>query len=136
REQKFGLLRADGSEKPAYRALLNLIQILKDPGPSFTPTALPFTITGDTIGMRKMLLQKRDGRYYLALWTSASSYNVTAFSDWGLVSRGVTLRFDTPVRQVQFYRPNERPGGYNGKTNVSAVNMTLDDRILLVEITR
>lgn len=136
RELSFGLLRSNGSEKPAYRALLNLISALKDPGPSFTTTALPFTITGDTLGLRKMLLQKRDGRYYLALWTNASSFNLTALSDIAAVGRRVTVRFDTPMRKVQYFRPNERPGPYNAVTNVSAVNLTVDDRILLVEITR
>ncbi len=136
REQRFGLLRYDGSEKPAYRALLNLVSALKDPGPSFTTTPLPFTISGDTQGLQKMLLQKRDGRYYLALWTSASSYNLTALSDIGPVGRRVTVRFDTPMRKVQYYRPNERPGPYNGVTNVSSASLTVDDRILLMEITR
>lgn len=136
REQRFGLLRSNGAEKPAYRALLNLIQALKDPGPSFTTTALPFTITGDTQGLQKMLLQKRDGRYYLALWTTASSYNLTALSDISPVGRRVNVRFDSPMRKVQYYRPNERPGPYNAVTNVSAVSLTVDDRILLVEITR
>lgn len=136
REQKFGLLRADGSEKPAYRALLNLISILKDPGPSFTTTPLPFTITGNTFGLQKLLLQKRDGRYYLALWTSASVYNVTSLAAIAPVSQGVTLTFDSPMRKVQFYRPNERPTGYNAKTNVTSINMTVDDRILFVEITK
>jgi hypothetical protein len=136
REQKFGLLRADGSEKPAYRALLNLVAILKDPGPSFTTTPLPFTITGNTIGLQKMLLQKRDGRYYLALWTSASVFNVTSLSAITPVEQRITLTFDTPMRKVQFYRPNERPSGYNGVANTRAVSMSVDDRILLVEITK
>jgi hypothetical protein len=136
REQKFGLLRYDGSEKPAYRALLNLISALKDPGPSFTTTPLPFTITGDTQGLQKMLLQKRDGRYYLVLWTTASSFNLTSLSDITPVGRRVTVQFDTPMRKVQYYRPNERPGPYNAVTNVRSASLTVDDRILMMEITR
>jgi hypothetical protein len=136
RELSFGLLRSNGSEKPAYRALANMIAILKDPGPGFTPTALPFTITGDTQGLQKMLLQKRDGRYYLALWTNASSYNLTALSDIAAVGRRVTVRFDTPMRKVQYYRPNERATGFNAITNVTSASLTVDDRILLMEITR
>lgn len=136
REQKFGLLRYDGSEKPAYRALLNLIGALKDPGPSFTTTPLPFTISGDTQGLQKMLLQKRDGRYYLVLWTTASSFNLTARSDITPVGHRVTVQFDTPMRKVQYYRPNERPGPYNAVANVSSATLTVDDRILMMEITR
>ena len=36
REDHFGLLRNDGTEKPAFRALASMIAILKDPGSTFT----------------------------------------------------------------------------------------------------
>jgi len=39
---------ADGSPKPAYTALKNLISMLKDPGPAFPLNNLQFTLTGDT----------------------------------------------------------------------------------------
>ena len=38
-ESNFGLLRNDLSEKPAFTALRNTIEILKDPGPAFTPAS-------------------------------------------------------------------------------------------------
>jgi hypothetical protein len=136
REMRFGLLRTDGSEKPAYRALANMIAVLKDQGPGFTPGSLPFTVTGDTVGLKRMLLQKRDGRFYLALWTTASSYNLTALADVGLVSRNVTVRFDTPMRKVQQYRPNVSAAATNTVANATAVNLSVDDRVLLVEITK
>lgn len=136
REMRFGLLRADGSEKPAYRALANMIAVLKDQGPAFTPGSLPFTITGDQTGLQKMLLQKRDGRFYLALWTNAASFNLTSLADIGLVGRNITVRFDTPMRKVQQYRPNVSASPTNAVTNVTAVNLTVDDRVLLVEITK
>jgi hypothetical protein len=136
RENHFGLLRHDGSEKPAYRALANMIAVLKDPGPGFTPGSLPFTISGDTLGVKRLLLQKRDGRFYLALWTAGSSYDVVLKTDTPLVSRGVTVRFDTPVARVQQYRPNVGTAPLNSVTGVDAVNLSLDDRVLLIEITR
>lgn len=136
REDHFGLLRNDGSEKPAYRALANLIATLKDPGPGFTPGSLPYTITGDTLGVKRLLLQKRDGRFYLALWTAGSSYDVALKSDLPLVGRSVTVRFDTPVARVQQYRPNVSAAASGSMTNASAVTLSVDDRVLLVEITR
>jgi hypothetical protein len=49
REQNFGLLRHDMSEKPAYVALRNLLQLLKEPknakAAPFTPAALEYTLT-------------------------------------------------------------------------------------------
>ena len=93
-------------------------------------------ITGDQTGLQKMLLQKRDGRFYLALWTNAASFNLTSLADIGLVGRNITVRFDTPMRKVQQYRPNVSASPTNAVTNVTAVNLTVDDRVLLVEITK
>jgi hypothetical protein len=136
REQRFGLLRADGSEKPAYRALANLIAILKDPGAGFTPGALAYGVTGDTIGLKRMLLQKRDGRFYLALWTQASSYDVTLKADMASVARGVTLQFASPVAKVQQFWVNSGVTPTATATGVSSINLSVKDQVLLVEITR
>ncbi|HSB55849.1 MAG TPA: hypothetical protein VLD58_15915, partial [Gemmatimonadales bacterium] len=78
REQNFGLLRADGSEKPAYASLKNLIGLLKDPGPAFTPGQLEYGVEGDTTGVNVMLFQKRDRRFYLAVWQEVPSYDQAA----------------------------------------------------------
>ncbi len=72
----FGLLRNDGSEKPAYKALKNLLNLLKDPGSSFTPGSLDYVLGGDTENVRHTLLQKADGKFYLILWQEVSGYNV------------------------------------------------------------
>ena len=52
-EQNFGLLRYDGSPKPAYLALANLIRILEDPGPAFTPHPVHFAVTGNTANIAR-----------------------------------------------------------------------------------
>lgn len=136
REDHFGLLRNDGSEKPAYRALANMIAILKDPGTAFTPGSLAFTVTGDTIGIRRMLLQKRDGRFYLALWSVGSSYDLTAKADLPLVSRNITVQFDSSMAKVQQYLPNVSTVATSTMANTAAVSLAVDDRVLLLEITR
>jgi hypothetical protein len=136
REDHFGLLRSDGSEKPAFRALANMIAILKDQGAAFTPGGLAYSVIGDTLGLKRVLLQKRDGRFYLALWSQAASYDLTAQADMPIVGRGITLQFDTPVRKVQQYRPNVGTTPTDVVTNATAVSVAVDDRVLLVEITR
>ena len=72
----FGLLRNDGSEKPAYTALKNLLNLLKDPGSSFTPGSLDYVMSGNTEDVHHTLLQKQDGKFYLILWLEKSGYNV------------------------------------------------------------
>src|SRR4029079_4534472 len=49
REENFGLLHFDLSEKPAYTALKNLIDLVEEPGaPSFTPASLTYTLTSSS----------------------------------------------------------------------------------------
>ena len=73
--EDYGLLRGDGSQKPAFLALANLINLLADTGYSFTPQPLQYTITGGDSTVQHLLLQKRNTRYYLIIWLEASIYN-------------------------------------------------------------
>ncbi len=77
-EAHFGLLRNDGSEKPAYKAIQGLIGLLADPGAEHQPASLDFTLSGDLERVHHTLLQKRDGRFFLALWLERSSYDTGA----------------------------------------------------------
>lgn len=47
-EKHFGLVRVDGTPKPTFQSLANLIRLLSDPGPAFTPGALQYQLTGAT----------------------------------------------------------------------------------------
>jgi hypothetical protein len=71
----FGLLRNDGSEKPAYTAVRSLLGLLADPGPPFRTSTLSFALSGQTERVHRTLLQKRDGRFFLALWQERSSFD-------------------------------------------------------------
>lgn len=106
RESDFGLLRNDLSPKPAFDALRNTIGILADPGPSFTPEALGYTLGGDTADLHQVLLQKRDGSFYLALWRADSVWDAASRTPLDPPSASVTLSFDRQVESAQRYLPN------------------------------
>lgn len=74
REDAFGLLKTDGTPKPSYTALSNLIGQLADPGPGFAPGTLGYQLTGDTSNVRHLLVQKRTGEFSLLLWTDGQSW--------------------------------------------------------------
>ncbi len=83
REAHFGLVRHDLTPKPAFEALRNTIRILEDRGASFAPGALDYTLAEggvaipgpESSGLHKVLLQKRDGSFYLALWRTSSVWD-------------------------------------------------------------
>jgi hypothetical protein len=74
-ECNFGLMRFDQTVKPAFFAIKSLNDLLKEPGASFHPGSLTYTITVSPNGsftrtqyMHDLLLQKSNGDYYLLFW--------------------------------------------------------------------
>ena len=105
-ESNFGLLRNDLSPKPAFTALHNLISILADPGPSFAPGKLGYTVSGDQDDLHQLLLQKRDGSYYLALWRADSVWDNESRTPQSAPSKPVKLSFSGAIAGGAEYAPN------------------------------
>jgi hypothetical protein len=106
RESNFGLLRNDLSKKPAFEALANTIAILEDPGPAFTPGALDFSLSGATADLHRVLLQKRDGSFYLALWRITSVWDPVAKTAQNPPSEAVTIAVQPGIESAAEYLPN------------------------------
>ena len=101
-QASFGLLRHDGSEKPAFRAVENLIGLLADAG-SGNPGKLSFALGGDTDSLHHTLLQKRDGTFYLALWLEKSSWDRQARRTRYVAPQRVTLTLGSPVTRAALH---------------------------------
>ena len=67
-EENFHFLNSDYSPRQQFTALSNTLHLLSDPGLDFTTENLDYRLSGDTQGVRDLLLQKRDGTFYLLLW--------------------------------------------------------------------
>lgn len=67
-ESYWGLIRWDGTRRPAFWSLARLMSALDDPGPAYQPQPLAYELTGDTEGVRTRLYGRRDGSYVLAMW--------------------------------------------------------------------
>jgi hypothetical protein len=106
REQHFGLLRNDFSPKPAFVALRNTTAILADPGPAFKPESLEYSVGGSRDDLRQVLLQKRDGSFYLALWRAASVWDPRAQAALEPPPEPVTLSFERRLRSAERFLPN------------------------------
>jgi hypothetical protein len=74
-ENGFGLLRYDGSPKPAFNAVRAMIALLSDPGRPFLPVPLRCEIDTNVSTIKGELFEKRDVTYYLALWNETASWN-------------------------------------------------------------
>jgi hypothetical protein len=133
-QQHFGLVRFDGSKKPAYKALRNLIAILEDPGPSHTPGNLDYGLLGDTIGVHRTLLQKRDGRFYLVLWQEINSYDSESHQDISVDSRRITVSFTQRFQRLLLYQPLLSDQPVSEATNSSQIVVDVPDHPVIIEL--
>ena len=112
-----GLLRNDGSAKPTYTTIKNLIAILNDSTGSFTPGDLDYSLSGNTGDIHSTLLQKRDGVFYLVIWQEVRSWDAQNNRNLDVQERPLTL--NSAVCRAETYRP------YNSISPI-AVNVASD----------
>jgi len=134
REHNFGLLRVDGSEKPAYFALKNLLALLTDPGPDFSPGRLAFTVTGDTVGTRRTLLEKRDRRFYIVIWQAATSFDLATRTDISRAEKHLTVELGAPASQVRIFVPLTGASPVHQVDRVASVSVGVPDSPVVLEV--
>jgi hypothetical protein len=135
REMNWGLLRNDGTPKPQFTATKNLIALLRDDrGGSCSPGSLDYTLSGDlTTQVHHTLLQKCDGRFYLALWQEVSVWNTSSKSDVSNADRALTLTLARPASAINVYRPVSGTGKVASGAGAS-ISLRVPDEVMLVEI--
>lgn len=134
REENFGLLRNDGTEKPAYKALKNLISLLENPGPNFKPGSLNYSLSGNLEDVHRTLLQKRDGKFYLVLWQEVSSYDLSAKRDISVPTRRVTLTLNQPVSAAATYLPKNSTSPTKKYAAPKKLTLDVPDHPLIVKL--
>lgn len=149
-EHNFGLLRHDGSEKPAFTALKNVLGVLKDPGPAFTPGSLRYTLGGDTNDVHQTLLQKRDGTFYLALWLEKPSYETGMRAnepqnpdleparrhDYAVPTQPITITLNVPVRNPTVFSLDDAGNLYEEPATVggNVIYLNVPDKITIIKL--
>jgi hypothetical protein len=133
-ESNFGLLRYDLSPKPAFIAVRNLIDLLEDPGPRFTPGRLDFSLGGDTDNLRSLLLQKRDGRFYLALWRETSVWDPNRREPLPADVAPLQVSFANPPDRLSLVRPNTSTARQPLPPSAATTSLQIGPRVALLEI--
>ncbi len=134
RENNWGLVKYDGSVKPAFTALKNLIALLSDKGPSFAPGKLDYSLSGVLSTTHHTLLQKRDGRFYLALWQEVKSWDNRSKKDITNPDDAVTLTLAQPASALKVFRPLTGPGAIQTGRGTS-IALSVPDEVIVVEVT-
>lgn len=136
-ENHWGLLRHDGSRKPSFIALRNAIALLSEDDITETEpidNSLGFTLAGNTANVRHTLLQKQDGRFYLALWQEVDSYDRVKLQDINVEPVNLQLSIAEDVREVNFYDPLQQTDAIKQVTGENSLEVAVSDRPIFLEI--
>lgn len=138
----WGIVRKDMTRKPAFHALKNLITLLSDRGNhAFTTSFLDYNLAGRDAATREVLVQKRNGTYYLMVWRAERSFNTAGDHDITVPAKNMTLTFVRPAN-VKFYRPTPLNGAepasgtraFRTLNNVRSAPIEVADDVIVVEI--
>jgi len=141
--------------KPAYTALLRLMNALADPGPAFPLTFLDYSITtGATDGgpadgggagdggidpsVHSLLLEKRTGRFELVVWLEEESYNPNSMPPAVIAVPPVTVVLDvkTSLSSATFGTIDDTGSLAPSALSLEAgkASLTVTDHVSIVEL--
>jgi len=121
-----GLISWDGTHKPVYTAVKNFQALNADPGPSFSPTPLNYSISMGSSGNHD-LLQDRTGRYKLWVWNGG----VDCTPSGGGCSAQLTVPSTTSTLQLASVPSAATQYTINGDGSVTTTNLTPSTSISL-----
>jgi hypothetical protein len=82
-----------------------------------------------------LLLQKRDGRFYLVLWQEVPSYDPNTKRSLPVPDKSVTLTLEQPFGMATTYRPNVSDKPTAHYANPRQLELGVPDHPLVVELT-
>ena len=130
----WGLVRADGTEKPAYSALKNLIGELDDNAEAGPPLALSWTLSDSSPAIHHLLLKKSNGEFDLILWQEVSSYNTWIRHEVHNDPANTVLLLGKEARQVVLFEPVLQSAPIGTYAHVTSVPVSIPDHPLVIEI--
>jgi hypothetical protein len=133
-QMHWGLIRADGTEKPAFIALERLIGELNDSAEPTAPMKLSWTLSETNTAIHYLLLQKSDGELDLILWHEVSSYDCKSQKE--IVNRPIksVLTLGAQARQVKVYEPVTQSEAIKSLANTATVPLSIPDHPVVVSI--
>lgn len=135
-EHHWGLVRHDGSLKPAYSAVRALLEALADPpfkaaGP--TPQVLQAAADAPPPDVRLVKLRLADGAVVVALWRAVRSWDVSRAVDLTVLPVPLTVAVPGATRAAWLV-PNHAAGWTESPIAGGRVTVPVSDRVLLLRL--
>jgi hypothetical protein len=133
-QQHWGLLRSDGSEKPAFLAMKNLIDELKDDAKPAKLDFLPYSLSHENDWTHHLLLEKSDGQFILVLWQEEPSYDYRRQRDIINTPQPVVLTLGRTAKSIRTYEPSLQADPIHAYSDVKTFSLDVPDHPLVVDI--
>ncbi|NAZ84568.1 hypothetical protein [Kineococcus indalonis] len=146
-EDHFGLVHSDGSPKPAFTALKNLLSVMKGSISTSSSATTRSTSSSGAAGARALgvqvegggeattsvVLPRADGSSVVALWEAEPVWDPDAARALDVPTREVTLRLDgTADAQVYVPRKSAKAGEAQEGTDAVSVSSQADPTIIVL----
>jgi len=124
-EDRFGLAHADGSPKPVFTALKNLLATVATGGPSGTAGAVPVTVdvTGGSDVTTSVVLPRADGSTVVAIWEASPVWDRDTSRDLDVPAHDVTLDLGGDV-DAQVFVPGQGAKALTSQDGTSSVQVS------------
>jgi hypothetical protein len=133
-QMHWGLIRSDGTEKPAFQALKNLVALVRDSSAAPAGASLGYSLNVSGGSVSHLLLQKSNGAFLLILWQPISSYDRDAQADINNAPVSATLTMEKPAKRLQIFDTAPQPLAAKSYTNVQQQQLSIPDHAIAVEI--
>jgi hypothetical protein len=135
-EDRFGLVHSDGSPKPVFTALKNLLSVMKgrvSSGGTAAAQVLGVQVEGGGEATTSLVLPRADGSTVVALWEAEPVWDPDAEKALEVPSREVTLRLDgTADAQVYVPRKSAKAGEVQQSSDAVSVTSQADPTIIVL----
>ena len=135
-EMHFGLFRFDNSPKPVAYAIRNLTSVLNT-GTTRRATGaarntLAYTLADMPASANGLLLQKKDGRFVLALWNETAIWDRATGTPVTHPPARVSVDFGATASRVDLYVSATPLASHR---DVRQLTVNLPDHVILLEVT-
>ncbi len=133
-QMHWGLARADGSPKPAFTALKNLIDQLN--GYAKPKRLRPLTLSLSEVpdSVHHLLLQDAEDRWYLILWNEVPSYDTAAQRQIANDPIPATVSLARRAARVTLFEPAQQAAPIRSDTDLRTIRVTIPDEPLVLRI--
>lgn len=130
----WGIIRSDGSEKPAFKALKNLISELNDHAALSNPRPLTWSLSGTRSVIDHMLLQKSNGEFDLILWQEIPSFDTRRQVEINNAPVTADLTLAAKAKSVTLYEPTLQAAPVRSYSAGTKFSIEIPDHPLVIQI--